>query len=370
MVIPLLIAVNVLVFWAMLVHSSHIAGVPKITLVTKDFDLQLLRRWGGAFGVLTLSGQYWRIITALFLHRNCLHLTSNMLFLWGLGRPLERLIGRTNTLAIYLLTGVASSLVILGWHPIEAGVGASGAIYGQAGVLIALLAFARLNLPRRNIISILLWVVLLIGLAFGNLSEEATFASHIGGLVSGFAIGIVLAWTLRKSQAERATRQRRLLAFAAVALVTMFAAVVGLRRSVVEQYRHASLGDAYLAQFKFDEAVIEYRHALETKPGDPSTQYKLATAYFFIGRYDDAIPLFRESLSHVPATSDNYAQFARVLLLSDHWDEAEEMARKAVALDSKSRSNHELLAVILLSLGKRDEAEWERKLAEQIPSSH
>jgi Flp pilus assembly protein TadD len=89
-----------------------------------------------------------------------------------------------------------------------------------------------------------------------------------------------------------------------------------------------------------------------------------------MGRDTDAIGLFRESLSHGPATSDKYAQFARVLLLTHHRNEAEEMARKAVALDSKSSSNHEVLAVILLSLGKREEAERERKLADQLPSSH
>jgi hypothetical protein len=293
-----------------------------------------------------------------------------MLFLWGLGTPIERLIGRIKTLAIYLLTGVASSLVSLGWHPTENSLGASGAVYGLAGVLIALVGFARLNLPGRKIMSILLWVVLWLGLAFGNLSKPTTFANHMGGLVSGFAIGILLAWTFRTSPAERAARQRRLLTFTAVALVIVFAAVVRLRSDVVELYRHTRLGDGYLTQFKFDEAVIEYRYALEIKPGDPSTQYKLATAYFFMGRYDDAIPLFRESLSHVPATSDNCAQFARVLFLSNHSDEAEGIARKAVALDGKSSSNHELLAAILLSLGKREEAERERKLAEQIASSH
>lgn len=370
---PILIAVNFLVFWAMLVHRSHIAGVSKITLVAKDFDLELLRKWGGDFAVLTLSGQYWRPITALFLHHNYWHLILNMLFLWRLGTPVERLIGRTNTLAIYLLTGVASSLVGLGWHPLENGVGASGAIYGLAGVLIALLGFAKLNLPRRSLINILLWVVLLIGLGFGNLSEKTTFASHMGGLVGGFAIGALLAWTFRMSPAERAARHRRLLAFTTVVLVVMFAAVVRLRRDDIKQFRadaHAHVGSVYLAQYKFDEAAIEYRLALEIKPGDPSTQYYLANAYFFMGRDTDAISLFRESLSHGLATGDKYAQFARVLLLTHHRDEAEEMARKAVALDSKSSSNHELLAVILLSLGKREEAERERKLAEQIPSSN
>lgn len=372
LITPILIAVNFMVFWAMLVHSAHITGVSMFKLVARDFDLELLRRWGGDFGVLTLSGQYWRPITALFLHHNYWHLSLNMLFLLALGTPLERLIGSTKTLAIYLLTGVASSLVSLAWHPIENDVGASGAVYGLAGVLIALLAFAKLNLLRRNLINILLWLVLLIGLAFGNLSEKTTFQSHMGGLVCGFTIGIPLSWTLRTSQAECASRQRRLLVFTTIVLVVVFAAIVRLRSNVVKQFRadpHTKLGSVFLAQGEFFLAAVEYRRALDIMPEDPSIQYQLADAYYLMGRNTDAIPLFRESLSHGLATSDKYAQFARVLLLTHHRDEAEEMARKAVALDNKSGGNHELLAVILLSLGKREEAERERKLAEQLPSS-
>src|SRR5258708_17971284 len=173
----ILIAANFLIFWAMLAHSAYIPGAPKFmdTRVFAHFDSELLRKWGGNYGFLTLSGQYWRVITSLFLHLTMLHLTINMLFRWGLGMQLDRLFGRAKTFAIYLLTGVAASLVSLGWHPTGNSVGSSGAIYGLAGVLIALLGFAKLNLPRRNFISIFLWVAFLITpfeLAFVHLSKE------------------------------------------------------------------------------------------------------------------------------------------------------------------------------------------------------
>ncbi|HLJ29133.1 MAG TPA: rhomboid family intramembrane serine protease [Candidatus Angelobacter sp.] len=237
----ILIAANILVFLAMQVHSIYITGAEKFldTRIGAAFDSALLQRWGSDFSPLTLGGQFWRVITSVFLHSNIVHLGVNMLFLWRLGIQLDRLFDRAQIFAIYLLTGAASSLLSLAWNPIRNSVGFSGAIYGQAGVLIALLAFARLNLPRRNLVNILVWVLLLtpFDLLWGHLSKTTDYAAHVGGLMSGLVIGALLARTFRKSRTERTHLQRRLLLFVTAALVFMFAAVTQLRSDVVKQYR-------------------------------------------------------------------------------------------------------------------------------------
>ena len=393
----ILISVNFLIFLAMFAHRAYVMGTEQFmnTRIGEKFDHDLLLRWGSDFGPVTLGGQYWRVITSLFLHLNFVHLTVNLLFLWGLGTLLDRLLGRTKTFAIYLLTGIAGSVASLSWHPTVNSVGSSGGIYGLAGVIITLLAFARLKLPRRNVIRILIWLILMtpFGLVFGHISKETNYAAHIGGLVSGIIIGGILAWTFRTPVAERAARQHRLLVFSAVALVVMFTGVAFGRRHVVKQYReelaldllsidrsqrivsqnpndaqaHANLGFAYLADANLDRAVAEYRRALEIKPGDPTYQGTLVSLYSILRRYGDAVPLYREILARGSATSDQYAGFATALMATNQLSEAEEAARKAVALDNKSRNSHQVLSDVLLKLGKTAEAERERKIAEQLP---
>ena len=383
----------------MLFHSIWHSGVQRFldTPIGSDFDDKALLLWGGDYGPLTLGGQYWRVLTCLFVHLNILHLAGNLLLLWRLGKPLDRILNRKRHLIIYLFTGAASSLISLAWHPTSLKLGSSGAIFGQAGVLIALLAFAKLHLPRRQTLGIVFWIVLMtpFGLILGHFDKTTDYAAHLGGLVSGLAIGILLAWVLRSSPLERTARQRRVLAATAFALVLSFGGVIALRYDVVRQYRqriemrtfliaaekeaisknpndaepHEKLANLYFLQQEYDEAANELRLALEIKPGDPDALSQLALICMATGQPGGAIPLFRKNLSQGPATAGKYASFALLLEVTGSLNEAEEMARKAVALDNRSKRSHQQLASVLEQLHKTDEAERERKLADQLPDS-
>ena len=252
----LLIIANTLIFFAMLVHCAYTMGKEfGDSVIFSDFDSALLQKWGGDYGPLTLTGQFWRLISSTFLHWNGWHLFMNMLFLWGFGRYLDRLFTRTQTFAIYLLTGVTGSIFTLAWTPLSLSAGASGAIYGQAGVLIALLCFARPNFSRRDIRNLLLWIIFLmpIELLWGHVSKRTGYAAHLGGILCGFGIGILLARTFRLSPEERAARQRRVWQFAAVPLVILFTIVMQVRRNAVMGY-----------------AILEYVHAQTPVSNHPS----------------------------------------------------------------------------------------------------
>ncbi len=393
----ILIAVNVLVFLAMMFRSIWLSGVQQFldSRIGADFDYKLMLLWGSDYGPLTLGGQYWRVLACLFVHMNIFHFSINMLFLWRLGKALDQLLSRTQALAIYLLTGVAASLASLVWHPTFVTAGASGAIFGQAGVLIALLAFGKLNLPRRQILGIVFWIIFLmpIGLLFGYVSKKVNYAAHAGGIVSGLAIGVLLVWVLRGSPLERATRQRRMLAVTTFTLVLVFGGVIATRYNAVRPYRqslevndflvaaqkeaisknpndaaaHEKLAKLYFFQSEYNETARELDRALEIKPGDPDTLSLLAMTYMVMGRAPDAIPIFRKNISQGPATADKYATFSQLLVLARSLNEAEEMARKAVALDNRSKASHQQLASVLELLHKTEEAERERKLASQLP---
>src|SRR6266481_420855 len=124
----ILIVANTLVFFAMLFNLAYLKG-PDNTPVAGNFSLEQLLRWGANYGPYTLGGQYWRVVTSVFLHLNILHLAWNMLFLWRLGGLVQRLLGNAITFAIYILTGIGGSLLSLSWHPTTVSVGASGAVF-------------------------------------------------------------------------------------------------------------------------------------------------------------------------------------------------------------------------------------------------
>src|SRR6266849_6572430 len=118
-----------------------------------------LVRWGANFGPLTVSGQWWRLLTCVFIHGGLLHIAFNMWCLWDLGRLAESVYGHWTFAVVYLVTGLASSLTSVAWHPAGLSVGASGAIFGIAGALIASLLSGRVfpasrrhdwNAPQRG----------------------------------------------------------------------------------------------------------------------------------------------------------------------------------------------------------------------------
>ena len=100
-----------------------------VTLLTPD--RQTLVRWGAQFGPLTTQGQWWRLFTCTFLHIGILHLLCNMVVLWQIGGILERLLGRSAFLVVYLLAGLAGSLASLAWNPDVVAVGGERAGAGQ-----------------------------------------------------------------------------------------------------------------------------------------------------------------------------------------------------------------------------------------------
>ena len=130
----------------------------KINPISPDTDQ--LMQWGAnnAYNVL-YQGEWWRIITAMFVHVGILHLATNMWCLWNLGLLAEPLMGSFGVIAVYILTGAAGNLLStmtswLSYHHqgiFPAGAGASGAVFGIAGALIILLKSQRLPVPIQEV---------------------------------------------------------------------------------------------------------------------------------------------------------------------------------------------------------------------------
>lgn len=179
-VTPILVYANALVFLAMI-----LSGVSPL-----QPSVSSLYNWGGNFGPAVLDGQWWRLLSYMFLHGGGLHLLGNTFALLYIGMFLEPLLGKLRFASAYILTGICAGLLSMVLHDNTVSVGASGAIFGMYGVFLSVLTTSHIQKTMRKTMlrSILFFVVfnLMMGLQ-GNTDN----AAHIGGLLSGFAIGFV-----------------------------------------------------------------------------------------------------------------------------------------------------------------------------------
>jgi rhomboid protease GluP len=180
-----LVTINTLVFIATL-----IAGAEWLTPVGK---MQIA--WGSNFGPYTTDGEWWRLFTSLFIHFGIAHLGLNMIALIRFGPLVERLYGSANYLLIYLLAGIAGSLASISWRPEINSAGASGAIIGILGALLAAQLRAADTFPPdilrpiRNTAVVFLGWSLYAGFRYKGIDN----AAHLGGLLAGFLTGLVAA---------------------------------------------------------------------------------------------------------------------------------------------------------------------------------
>lgn len=400
----MLIAVNILAFCASLIYSAHLTGAGKFmdTRIGAQFDTQVLLGCGAAYGPKTLGGQYWRVVTSLFLHSNWWHLAGNMCCLFPIGVLLETWLRRQTLVAIYVITGIGGCLLGTYFHPTVINVGSSGAIFGLSGALISLMAFGKVSFPGFSKASVLLWASLatLFFLWLGQSSSHISSTDHLGGLLTGLFLGALLARAFRSETVQPNVRQWRPLAVATAIMVVLFPAVVLLRSEALEINRgelafknndnvaavahfqkyltkhpndllpRIQLGATYERMGKAEEAAVEYRRVLEIDPDNPYMQYQLANIYLLTQRADEAIPLLKKSVPKLPPDDKKYFNLAFTLMLSGQLEEAEQYARTAVTLDTKSSRNKELLEMILNRLAVTGQTSERGKPANKTKSAH
>lgn len=143
------------------------------------------------------EGQWWRLVTAMFLHANIQHIGSNMLVLYAAGVVVERNFGHVRTFFIYMVSGVAGNLFSV-WYETEfsvrrVSVGASGAVYGIMAAMILLIILARHQIRRGSSIWIRLLLMLVYFAYSAAIETGVNNQAHIGGFVSGLVISLVLS---------------------------------------------------------------------------------------------------------------------------------------------------------------------------------
>jgi rhomboid protease GluP len=181
---PVLVAANVIVFVAMVV-----AGVGLVSP-----SIEGLIRWGANYAPRTTSGQGWRLLSNVFVHIGIVHVAMNMIGLWQIGFLVERLLGNRGFLAVYFFSGVCGSLASVLWNPYVVSAGASGAVFGVYGALLAFLLRHRGSIPAAVLQPLMRSALIFVGLnvAYGFQAKGIDMAAHVGGFLAGFAATLVV----------------------------------------------------------------------------------------------------------------------------------------------------------------------------------
>lgn len=210
LVTPSIIAINIAVFIAMFFAGAD--------LVSPNAAVHI--RFGSNFGPLTWTGQEWRLLTSAFLHFGIIHIALNMYALYQGGSLVERLFGSGRFAAIYLLSALSGSVTSGWWDPLRNSAGASGAIFGVYGALLAFLAVRRADIPPSMLKSISSSALLfcLYSLVIGAAHPLIDNACHIGGLLAGFVSGVILARPFTPEAREAAQPGRVLIAVLVICL--------------------------------------------------------------------------------------------------------------------------------------------------------
>jgi membrane associated rhomboid family serine protease/Flp pilus assembly protein TadD len=384
-----LIAASVLVFAIMVLRGvSPFAPTPQQAI-----------SFGADFGPLTLGGQWWRLVTSMFVHFGFIHLGLNMWCLWNLGRAAEQLLGRFSYLLAYLASGIFGSIASVYLHPLAAGAGASGAIFGLAGVLVSFVYLkktpAHLQINSKMLGS--LGTFIAYNLIFGAAIPGISNAAHLGGVVMGLAVGTLLP-SAAASESARRTRLSIVAVFCAIVLFATAVATKRLRAGVSElaSIQHlladgnteeafaqlqqltnrepsfapgqAMLASLYFQNNRYPEAVAALQKAYDADPSNTTYQQQLGGAYLTLGEFDRAIAFFQKLAAQNPRDSRVYIGLGYAYMGLKQYDSAIAQFRQAATLDTRTPTPQHALGQAQLHAGRyADAQETYRHLLTQFP---
>lgn len=278
---------------------------------------EVLVRLGAKVTVLIAAGEYWRLLTALFLHIGLMHLFFNGYALLAIGTELERLIGPGRFLAIYLLSGLWGNLASYALT-INLAAGASGAIFGLIGALAAFFLRYRQQLGawgRGRLANILFLIALNLFLGFTQPGIDNL--AHLGGLLSGLGLGWALAPRYQVDPLDLCLVDRNRLGRYWPALALAVALLVGgvaLATAVWRGSPYSSLwrGQQAIEQQKWDLAAAELEQALARDPdlANADLYFHLGLARNHLGQPELAAQAYEAALALEPDDSASHWNLA------------------------------------------------------------
>jgi membrane associated rhomboid family serine protease len=211
-----LIAINVIVFLAETAAGAPLGGGGGGTIWTHGALFGPALTGSNPYPVYTGTHQYWRLLTAGFLHDGLLHILFNMVFLFFMGRMLEPAIGKLNFTVVYFVSLLAGSFGALLFQPDSPTIGASTACFGVLGALIVVAYYRGISIWQSG-----LGLTLVINIVFSLSIAGISIGGHLGGVVGGAICG----WLIVQVGERRRMPAAAIAGCAVVAVISVVAAI-------------------------------------------------------------------------------------------------------------------------------------------------
>lgn len=191
---------------ALIVINVVVFGIE--TIAGGSENTQVALRFGASYAPLVLSGEYYRLFTAMFLHFGAFHLLTNMVSLGVLGPAVEKMFGKIRFLLVYLIGGIVGNLLsifldtVLNRNALSAG--ASGAIFALFGAYLVM-AFSK-KFTGLSVSRVLIAIV--IAVVPGIEMQSINMSAHLGGLAGGFIVSLILLPTIGRKRSWKQSGRR------------------------------------------------------------------------------------------------------------------------------------------------------------------
>ncbi len=355
------------------------------TLAGGSKNTDVLLGLGASFGPYFHRGQYWRLVTPMFLHIGMAHLFFNMLVLYALGPILEQIYGYARFALIYVAAGMSGSFLSMSYSQ-SVGAGASGAIFGVIGAILVAGFMYRDDLPyplsrvfRRGRLPVVLLVLVGAEFLIDSSVHGIDSWAHLGGLVGGGALAAVIAPPLQPG--PFAARRPVSNAVVLIPIVIVAAAMTAMARQwkqtsavarllaegqhlilahhpdlALQKFQqaerlapgderpHEQLGSLYLAEKRLPDAIREYDQTLRLNPGSPLAALGLALAYQAQGDLPKAQKYFESVLGQNPRNAEAQEELGDLCQGQKLYQPAIEHYRQAIKMDPGLAVAHNNLA--------------------------
>lgn len=324
-----------------------------MTLAGGSRNIQVLLNFGASYGPLFRAGEYWRLVMPMFLHIGIAHLATNMFGLVLLGYFLEPLYGYGRFSLLYVLSGIGGSLLSMEVSN-HVAAGASGAIFGIAGAMLVTGLLHPEAVPRqwKNVFGIGILTVIVVNLVFGQLVNHIDNWAHVGGLVCGTVLALLIPPVQMQAQLTSWTR----IPGQPVLVLPALAVVIAMAETAIQYVKAreiTSLVEAsarMLVSHQPDRALSLLEQARRISPRDLRVCEALGALYLERGQYVQAIPELKQALQLDPASSTDIIGLAQAYESSGRLAEARDILQSAAKAAPQDATIEEALAELYAKL--------------------